>query len=62
MPPIHKSKIFWTLIAGVIGFVAKFYSPEFPFSEVEILALVIFVLNMFKVVPELRDRGLMHSG
>jgi phage shock protein PspC (stress-responsive transcriptional regulator) len=57
--PIYKSKIFWTLVAGVIAFVAKYYSPEFPFTEVEILAAIIFVLNLFKIEPELRARGLM---
>jgi len=57
--PIYKSKIFWTLIAGVAAFVAKFYAPEFPFSEVEILAVIIFVLNLFKIEPELRARGLI---
>jgi len=59
MPPIYKSKVFWTLVAGVLAFVAKFFYPEFPFSEVEILAAIVFVLNMFKIYPELRARGLM---
>jgi len=53
------SKVFWTLIAGLIAFIAKYFYPEFPFSEVEILAALIFVLNLFKINPELRERGLM---
>jgi hypothetical protein len=57
--PLYKSKIFWTLVAGLVAFVAKFYAPTFPFSEVEILAAIIFVLNLFKIEPELRARGLM---
>jgi len=59
MPPIYKSYIFWTVVAGAIAFVIKYYSPEFPFSEVEILAAIIFVLNLFKIKPELKARGLM---
>lgn len=57
--PIHKSKIFWTLIAGVIAFISKYYAPDFPLSEVEILAIILFVLNLFKIKPELQARGLM---
>lgn len=57
--PIYKSKIFWTLIAGLIAFVVKFFAPDFPFNEVEILAVIFFVLNSFKIEPELRARGLL---
>lgn len=59
MPPIYKSKVFWTLIAGLLAFVAKYFYLAFPFSEVEILAAIVFVLNTFKITPELRARGLM---
>lgn len=59
MPPIYKSHIFLTLVAGLLAFVAKYFYPDFPFSEVEILAAIIFVLNLFKIKPELRARGLM---
>jgi hypothetical protein len=62
MTPIYKSRIFWTLVAGLIAFIAKYYAPEFPFSETEILALVIFVLNIFKIKPELQARGLLAKG
>jgi hypothetical protein len=57
--PIYRSQIFWTLIAGLIAFVAKYFAPSFPFSEVEILAALIFVLNLFKIQPELKARGLL---
>ena len=59
MPPFWKSKIFWTLVAGLIAFVAKNQVPTFPLTEVEILALILFVLNLFGITPELRARGLM---
>ena len=62
MTPIYKSRIFWTLVAGLIAFIAKYDAPEFPFSETEILALVIFVLNIFKIKPELQARGLLAKG
>ena len=62
MIPIHKSQIFWTLIAGLAAFIAKFYAPDFPFSETEILALIIFILNTFKIKPELQSRGLLPKG
>jgi hypothetical protein len=60
--PIHKSLIFWTLIAGVIAFVVKYFYADFPFSEVEILALILFILNLFQIKPELQARGLMAKG
>jgi hypothetical protein len=56
---IFQSKIFWTLVAGLIAFVAKFFYPAFPLDEVQILALVVFVLNSFGINPELRARGLI---
>ena len=57
--PIYKSYTLWTLIAGLIAFVVKYYAADFPFSEVEILAAIIFVLNLFKIKPELKARGLL---
>lgn len=55
---ILKSKVFWTLVVGVIAFVVKFYSPTFPMDEVQILAVVLFVLHSFGIDPELRARGI----
>ena len=57
-PPIFKSLTFWTLIVGLIAFVVKFYQPEFPLSEVNILALVLFVLGLIGVTPTFRAAGL----
>ena len=49
-------------LPGLLAFVAKFFYPAFPLSEVEILALIIFVLNLFNIKPELKARGLMAKG
>lgn len=57
-PPIYKSLIFWTLLAGLAAFVARFYYPQFPFSEANILALVLFALGLIGVVPTLQAHGL----
>jgi len=54
-----KSKIFWTLVAGLLAYVIKLFLPAFPLDEVGILALIVFILGLFNIVPELRSRGLM---
>lgn len=54
-----KSKAFWTLVAGLGAFVVHFYSPDFPLDEAAILALIVYVLAQFGVVPELRQRGIL---
>ena len=55
--PILKSLYFWTLVVGLIAFVVKFYQPGFPLSEANILALVLFALGLFDVVPTFRVKG-----
>lgn len=55
--PIFKSLTFWTLLVGVIVFAVKFYQPEFPLSEVNILALVLFALGLIGVTPSIRAAG-----
>ena len=59
MPPIYKSNVFWTLVAGVIAFVVKYYFPTLAITDVQILAAIVVVLNAFNIVPELRARELM---
>lgn len=51
---IFRSLTFWTLAAGLLAFVAKWYFPTFPFDEVTILAAILFVLGLINVVPQLR--------
>jgi hypothetical protein len=51
-----KSLAFWTLVAGVIAFVAKFFAPALPFDATQILAAILFVLGLAGVVPTLRAR------
>lgn len=59
MPPIYKSKVFWTLVAGVLAFVVKYFVPSVEITDVQILAAIVVILNSFNITPELRARGLM---
>lgn len=54
---IFKSLTFWTLLAGLIAFIARFYFPAFPLDAIAILDLVLFVLGLIGVVPQLRVQG-----
>ena len=54
-----KSKPFWTMLAGLLGFIVRYYVPTFPLDNANILTLIVFVLGLFNVTPELRSRGLM---
>lgn len=54
---IFKSLTFWTLVAGLLAFVAKFFFPAFPLDAAGILALVLFLLGLIGVVPSIRARG-----
>ena len=51
---IFKSLTFWTLVAGLLAFVAKFFFPAFPLDTAGILALMLFVLGLIGVVPAVR--------
>jgi len=48
---------FWTLVAGLVAFVAKFFYPNFPVDETQILAALLFLLGLIGVVPQLRTRA-----
>lgn len=61
MPPIFSSLQFWTLLAGLLAFVARYYFPAFPFDEVSILSAVLFILGLIGVVPQLRMRGALNG-
>jgi hypothetical protein len=54
---IFKSMAFWVLVAGLVGFIARFYAPAFPYSDAVILSVVIFLLNQFGINPQLRLWG-----
>lgn len=56
-PPIFKSLNFYTLLVGLIAFVIRFYQPNFPLSEANILALVLFALGLIGVVPTFKVKG-----
>jgi hypothetical protein len=54
---IYKSLTFWTLVAGLLAFVAKFFFPAFPLDAAGILAAILFVLGLIGVVPAFRAMG-----
>lgn len=56
---ILKSLAFWTLIAGLIGFILRYFYPDFPYSDAVILAVIVWVLGQIGIVPELRARGVL---
>ena len=62
MNTIFKSLTFWTLVAGLLAFVAKFFLPTFPLDAVQILAAVLFLLGLFGVTPAFRAQGAMTAG
>jgi len=51
---IINSLTFWTLVCGLLAFVAKFFFPAFPLETGDILALTLFFLGLFGVVPSIR--------
>ena len=51
---ISKSLTFWTLLAGLLAFVARWYFPAFPLDYISILDLIIFLLGLIGIVPQLR--------
>lgn len=54
---LFRSLAFWTLVAGLIGFVVRFFAPDFPYSETVILSVIVFLLNQFGINPQLRIMG-----
>ncbi len=54
---ISRSLTFWTLLAGLLAFIARWYFPTFPLDSVSILALILFVLGLIGIVPQLRAQG-----
>jgi hypothetical protein len=59
IPVIFNKIEFWQLVVAVAGFTARYYAPDFPFTDEVLLAGLIFVLGWFKINPELRSRGLL---
>lgn len=50
---IHKLQ-FWTLLVGVIGYAVRFFYPDFPLDNEQILAGVLLLLGLIGVVPTVR--------
>lgn len=56
---LFRSLAFWTLVAGLLGFVVRFFAPEFPYSDGIILSVIVWILTKIGINPELRWAGLM---
>lgn len=54
---LFKQLAFWTLVAGILGFVIRYYKPDFPYNDAVILAVIVFLLNKVGIVPQLRLMG-----
>jgi len=57
---LFKSLAFWVMVVGIVEFVVHYYWPDFPLDQANLLALVLFVLYQFGIVPELRGLGLLN--
>lgn len=58
---ILDSLPFWQLLVGLVTFVLDFYFPNFPIGYQPLLAIFLFVLGLFKIVPTIIQRGVMGS-
>lgn len=54
---LFKSLAFWTLVAGLLGFVVRYYASNFPYSDAVILSVIIFLLNRVGINPQLLIMG-----
>ena len=59
---IFQSLTFWTLVVGLLAFVARWFFPAFPLDEATILSAVLFVLGLIGVYPQFRAQGAMTAG
>jgi len=58
---IYKQYTFWLLVAGLVAYVVKYFAPDFPFSQDDIVAFFGFLLGLFGIALENKARraGLM---
>jgi hypothetical protein len=52
---LFKSLAFWTLVAGLLGFIIRYYKPDFPYADAVILSVIVFLLNQVGIKPEARS-------
>jgi hypothetical protein len=52
---LFRSLAFWTLVAGLIGFVVHFFAPDFPYTNAVIFSVILFLLKQFGITPEALD-------
>jgi len=51
---IHKSAAFWTLVAGLVAYLAKFFYQDFPLDQSMILSGILFLLGLIGIYPQVR--------
>jgi len=56
---LFESTAFLTLLAGLVGFVIRFYAPDFPYTDAVILSVLVFVVNKVFINSNLRYNGLL---
>lgn len=56
MGDLVNSLEFWTLLAGLAGFVIYYYAPDFPFEEGALLATILYILKLFGISPSVLER------
>jgi hypothetical protein len=56
---ILNSKAFWVMVAGLLSFVVMAFFPDFPIVNLDIAALLLWVLAQFGINPQLRAQGLL---
>lgn len=49
-----KSLTFWTLVAGLVAYVVKYFVPTMPIDATAILTAILFLLSLFGITPTFR--------
>lgn len=52
IPDIFKQKMFWAALVSLVYLVVKFYKPDIPFTQDELLAIVLFLLSLLGLEVE----------
>lgn len=51
---LWHSLAFWTLVAGVVEYLVHSYIPSFPLDQINVLAVILYVLSEVGIIPQLR--------
>ena len=56
---LWHSLAFWTLVAGVVEYLVHAYIPSFPLDQINVLAVILYVLSDVGIVPQLKMLGVL---